>query len=201
MSQVVVDELVAEFAHLDEREACQLLDELGRELPEIPPAVYGDENLVPGCQSRVWLVTHLNEDDPPTISIQADSDAFVVKGLIYVVLRMYDARTPREVLDVDYVAIFDRLGLGRLILPQRKNGLYAMVRKIRNFCRRRPRCVPRRRESSCPRQDRAPQPSSTHEGYRTDRGRVSRPHASAAERPASRLSGQCRIGAKASVRD
>ncbi len=133
MSQAVVDELVSEFAHLDEREACQLLDELGRELPEIPPSIYADENLVPGCQSRVWLVAQLNDDQPPTISIQADSDAFVVKGLIYVVLRMYDARTPQEVLDVDYVSIFDRLGLGRLILPQRKNGLYSMVKKIRHF--------------------------------------------------------------------
>ena len=128
-----VDELIEEFAHFDEREACQYLDELGRELPELPPSVYVDENLVPGCQSRVWLVNQLSDSEPQTVQIMVDSDAFVVKGLSYVVLQMFDTRTPREVLDVDYVQVFDRMGLGRLILPQRKNGLYSMVKKIRNF--------------------------------------------------------------------
>jgi len=128
-----VDELVEEFVHFDEREACQYLDELGRDLPEIPKSVYVDGNLVPGCQSRVWLVTQLNETDPPRVEILVDSDAFVVKGLAFVVLQMYDSKTPREILDVDYVGVFDRMGLGRLILPQRKNGLYSMVRQIRAF--------------------------------------------------------------------
>ncbi len=128
-----VDELIEEFAHFDEREACQYLDELGRELPKLPPSVYADENLVPGCQSRVWLVNQLSESEPRVLQIMVDSDAFVVKGLAYIVMQMFDARTPREVLDVDYVGIFDRMGLGRLILPQRKNGLYSMVKKIRSF--------------------------------------------------------------------
>ncbi len=129
----LVDELIDEFAHFDEREACQYLDELGRELPELPESVYVDEHLVPGCQSRVWLVNRLSETDPPKVEIQVDSDAFVVKGLAYVVLQMYDSRTPQEILDVDYASVFDRMGLGRLILPQRKNGLYSMVRRIRTF--------------------------------------------------------------------
>ena len=133
LNQTELDELIDEFQDLDEREACELLDELGRQLPEIPQSVYSDENLVPGCQSRVWLVNQLTETTPPTMEIQVDSDAFVVKGLAYVVLQMYSARSPQEVLDVDYVRVFDRMGLGRLILPQRKNGLYSMVKRIREF--------------------------------------------------------------------
>ena len=133
MNQVELDELIDEFQDLNEREACELLDELGRDLPEIPESAYRDENLVPGCQSRVWLVNRLADTQPPRVEIQVDSDAFVVKGLAYVVLQMYDSRTPQEVLDVDYVRAFDRMGLGRLILPQRKNGLYSMVKQIRRF--------------------------------------------------------------------
>lgn len=128
-----VDELIDEFAELDEREACELLDELGREIPEIPESVYVDSNLVPGCQSRVWVENHLSHDAPETVQIWADSDAFVVKGLIYVVLEMFNGRTPREILDTDYVGIFDRMGVGKLILPQRKNGLYSLVKTIRRF--------------------------------------------------------------------
>jgi cysteine desulfurase/selenocysteine lyase len=130
---IPLDELIEEFRHLDQLEACQYLDELGRELPEFPDQLRSDELLVPGCQSRVWLITKLNDAEPPALEIVADSDALVVKGLVYVVMCMYCGRTPREVLDVDYVKFFDKLGLGRLILPQRKNGLYSMVKRIRMF--------------------------------------------------------------------
>ena len=125
-----VEELIDEFSYLDQREACQLLEELGRDLPKIPDSVYEKHNLVPGCQSRVWLVNHLTEDK---LHIDADSDAGVVKGLIYVVLQMFEGLSLQEVLDLDYVSTFERLGLGRLILPQRKNGLFSMVKKIRMF--------------------------------------------------------------------
>lgn len=127
-----VEELIEEFADLDEREACELLDELGRDIPKIPETVYVEQNLVPGCQSRVWVDNHLNDDE--TVRIHADSDAFVVKGLIYVVLQMYHEKTAREILDIDYVGTFDRMGVGKLILPQRKNGLFSLVKTIRHFC-------------------------------------------------------------------
>lgn len=132
MLTTTIEDLVEEFADLDEREACELLDELGRQIPEIPESVYVDTNLVPGCQSRVWVRNSMKGDK--TVQIEADSDAFVVKGLIYVVLEMYRNRTPQEILDIDYAATFDRMGVGKLILPQRKNGLYSLVKTIRHFC-------------------------------------------------------------------
>ncbi len=128
-----VEELIDEFADLDEHEACQVLDELGRDLPKIPESVYVGDNLVPGCQSRVWMVCRLSDSVPPTLEIQADSDAIIVKGLVHILLQMYVGRTPDEALDIDYADIFDSLGLARLITPQRKNGLYSMVNAIRQF--------------------------------------------------------------------
>ena len=127
-----IEDLIEEFAEYDEREACEALDELGRQIPKIPESVYVESNLVPGCQSRVWVENHLRENK--TVEIQADSDAFVVKGLIYIVLEMYRDSTPKQILDTDYVQIFDRLGVGKLILPQRKNGLFSLVKTIRHFC-------------------------------------------------------------------
>jgi cysteine desulfurase/selenocysteine lyase len=129
-----VEELIEDFQDLDDREANQMLDELGRELPEIPDAVRRDEFLVPGCQSRVWLVAEL-DGTPETGSVQitADSDAIVVKGLIFVAKEIFNGRTPREILDADYQSVFDRMGVGRLITPQRKNGLNSVIRRIRTF--------------------------------------------------------------------
>lgn len=128
-----VEDLIEEFEDLDEREACQVLDELGRELPKLPDSVYVKENLVPGCQSRVWIVCQLSGGPPRTLEIQADSDAIVVKGLVHVLLQMYGGLTPEEVLNLDYEKVFESLGLARLITPQRKNGLFSMVQTIRRF--------------------------------------------------------------------
>ncbi len=130
---IPLEELINEFQHLDELEACQYLEELGRTLPEFPEQLRTDELLVPGCQSRVWLITRLTDSEPPRLEIVADSDALVVKGLVFVVMCMYCDRTPRDVLDLDHGKFFDGLGLGRLILPQRKNGLFSMVKRIRLF--------------------------------------------------------------------
>jgi len=129
-----IDELIEDFEGLDEREACELLEEMGREIPAISDSVKVDQNLVPGCQSRVWVENELSNSDPATVTIHADSDAFVVKGLIYVVLSMYQGRTPQQILDTNHTEVFDEIGVGKLILPQRKNGLYSLVKTIRYFC-------------------------------------------------------------------
>ncbi len=128
-----LDEIVDEFQFLDEREACQYLEELGRQLPDFPSEHQVAENLVPGCQSRVWLVLSLTPGASPAVEIQADSDALVVKGLVFIVMCMFNGRAPREILDFDYVKFFDDIGLGKLILPQRKNGLFSMVKQVRTF--------------------------------------------------------------------
>ncbi len=129
----VVEDLIEEFEDLDEREANQVLDELGRELPRLPESAYSKENLVAGCQSRVWILQSFDQSDPPQLDIQADSDAIVVKGLVHVLKHLYHGLTAQEVLDVDYADYFDRLRLSHFITPQRKNGLFSMVKTIRDF--------------------------------------------------------------------
>lgn len=104
--------------------------DLGRSLPHLPEALKRDEHLVRGCQSQVWLVA---EHDPVTNSVRLriDSDAHIVRGLIAIVLAMYDGRTPDEILAWDVESIFNELELLKHLSPTRGNGLKALIGRVR----------------------------------------------------------------------
>jgi cysteine desulfuration protein SufE len=102
--------------------------DLGRELPELPADRRTDERLVRGCQSQVWI--DVGESDG-RLQLAVDSDAFIVKGLLGVVLAAYNNRTPKEVLDFDIDAYFETLGLMQHLSVTRGSGLRAMVSRIR----------------------------------------------------------------------
>lgn len=102
--------------------------DLGRELPALPDALRTEERLVRGCQSQVWI--EVTERDG-RLQLAVDSDAFIVKGLLAVVLAAYNNKTKAEILAFDVEAYFDRLGLMRHLSPLRGNGLRAMVARIR----------------------------------------------------------------------
>ena len=102
--------------------------DLGRELPEMPAELRSDERVVRGCQSQVWIdVT----ESAGRLQLAVDSDAFIVKGLLAVVLAAYNNRTPQDILDFDIDAYFEALGLMQHLSPTRGNGLRAMVARIR----------------------------------------------------------------------
>jgi len=102
--------------------------DLGRELPEMPAELRSDERVVRGCQSQVWIdVT----ESAGRLQLVVDSDAFIVKGLLAVVLAAYNNRMPQEILDFDIDAYFEALGLMQHLSPTRGNGLRAMVARIR----------------------------------------------------------------------
>lgn len=103
--------------------------DLGRELPEMPEALQTEERLVRGCQSQVWIDVR---EDAGKMQLAVDSDAFIVKGLLAVVLAAYNNRTPEEVLAFDVDNYFDTLGLMQHLSPTRGNGLRAMVARIRD---------------------------------------------------------------------
>lgn len=103
--------------------------DLGKELPPLPEQSRVDEYLVRGCQSQVWLVHELRDNH---LFFQADSDAFIVKGLLGVVLAVYNGKTAVEVLAVDIDAYFDSLNLLQHLSSTRGNGLKAMVRRIQD---------------------------------------------------------------------
>jgi cysteine desulfuration protein SufE len=105
------------------------LIELGRELPEMPEDLRNEANLVRGCQSQVWLDARL---EAGRLQLQADSDAFIVRGLLAVILAAANNRPPREVLQFDMDGYLEQLDLLRHLSSTRGNGLRAMVQRIRD---------------------------------------------------------------------
>ncbi len=126
-------ELLAEEFELfdDWREKIEYVIDLGRKLPPLPEAHRTEPNKVHGCQSQVWMVADIDEASG-RVRFQADSDAFIVKGLIALLMRLYSNRPPREILD-NPPEVFDRIGLGRHLTPNRANGLYSMVGRVREL--------------------------------------------------------------------
>ena len=101
--------------------------DLGKELPELDASQRTDENLVRGCQSQVWLVGHRVGD---RLYFDADSDAFIVKGLLAVVLAAYNGKRAEEIRAFDIEDYFSRLNLLKHLSVTRGNGLRAMVQRI-----------------------------------------------------------------------
>lgn len=115
----------------DWREKIEYVLELGKKLEPFPEEHRVDANKVKGCQSQVWMVA-MPDAESGTLRIQADSDAFIVKGLIALLLRLYDRRPPADILD-NPPDVFDEIGLGRHLSPTRANGLHAMINRIRQI--------------------------------------------------------------------
>lgn len=127
------DEIVEEFSELtDWMDRYAYIIDLGNTLPEFPEAEKTPQNLIEGCQSRVWIAAHREEDGK--IHFQADSDALIVKGIVALLMKVLNDRTPDEILDADLYFI-DKIGLSTHLSPTRSNGLVAMVKQLRNYAR------------------------------------------------------------------
>ena len=127
-----VDELAENFELLGDWESrfAYLID-LGKGLPPMDSTDQCEANKVRGCQAQVWM--KLVPEANGRITIVADSDAFIVKGLIAVLLTIYSGKTTPEILDTDAQAQLDRLQLASHLSPTRKNGLFAMVKRVREL--------------------------------------------------------------------
>jgi cysteine desulfuration protein SufE len=132
---MTLDELLEEFEHLyDWEERCDFLIDMGFELSPLAEAEKSEQNIVHGCQSRVWLVADADSaQDPPIITIRADSEAMIVKGLIAVLVAIYSGKTAAQILETDVQSVFQALGLTTHLSSTRRNGLYGMVNRIREF--------------------------------------------------------------------
>lgn len=129
-----IDDIIENFELLDEwDDRYRYVIELGRELSPLPESDHIEANKVRGCASQVWLVTHVKRDGAagPTLTFDGDSDAHIVRGLIAVLFALYSGKGAREILNIDALAVFDRIGLRENLTPQRSNGLRAMVERIR----------------------------------------------------------------------
>ena len=106
--------------------------DLGKDLPELPVAKRTEDRLVRGCQSQVWIDEHIEEGK---VQLAVDSDAFIVKGLLCIILAAYNNRTPQDILDFDIDAYFAELELLNHLSASRGNGLRAMVARIQSIAR------------------------------------------------------------------
>lgn len=132
-----LQDLLDDFALIDDwEERYRYVIELGRALPGLPDGAKTEENRVRGCASQVWLETRVaREGGEPVLTFEADSDAHIVRGLIAILLSLYSGRTAREILDVDALGAFEKLGLTEHLTPQRSNGVRSMVERIRRDAR------------------------------------------------------------------
>lgn len=124
------DEVIEEFSSFDDwMDKYQLLIDLGNEQPPLDEKYKTENNLIDGCQSRVWLQADYRDGK---IELQAESDALIVKGIIALLIRVLGGHTPQEILDADLYFI-ERIGLKDHLSPTRSNGLLAMVKQIRMY--------------------------------------------------------------------
>jgi cysteine desulfuration protein SufE len=133
-----IQEIIDNFSVLDDwDDRYRYLIELGRELPPLAQSAHTDANKVQGCASQVWLETDVrpNGADGPVLTFAGDSDAHIVRGLIAVLFAIFSGRTAKDILSVDALALFERLGLREHLTPQRSNGFRSMIERIRTEAR------------------------------------------------------------------
>lgn len=124
------DEVIEEFSELDDwMDRYQLLIDLGEEQESLPNNEKTEQNLIDGCQSRVWLVCDENNG---ILTFRAESDALIVKGIVSLLIRVISGHTPQEILDADLYFIRE-IGLTEHLSPTRSNGLLAMIKQMRMY--------------------------------------------------------------------
>ncbi len=127
-TDITSDDIIDTLSFFDNWEdRYKYIIDLGKELPELDAALRSEEHLVRGCQSQVWLVSEARDGK---LFFAADSDAFIVKGLLAVVLAAYNGKTPEQISAFDVEAYFAQLNLLKHLSVTRGNGLRAMVKRI-----------------------------------------------------------------------
>ncbi len=124
------DEVIEEFSDFDDwMDKYQMLIDLGNDLGELDDKYKTEQNLIDGCQSRVWVQCDYVDGK---LVFSADSDALIVKGIIALLVRVLSGHTPKEILNADLYFI-DEIGLREHLSPTRSNGLLAMIKQIKAY--------------------------------------------------------------------
>ena len=126
----IQDEVIEEFQDFDDwMDKYQLLIDLGNEQKPLEEKYKTEDNLIDGCQSRVWLQAEMRNG---LLHLEAESDALIVKGIVALLIRVLSDHTPQDILDADLYFI-EQIGLKEHLSPTRANGLLAMTKKIRTY--------------------------------------------------------------------
>lgn len=130
--------MIDDFGYLDDWEdRMRYVIELGKALPDLPDAEKTAENKVQGCASQVWLSVSGGDGADPDMMFRGDSDAFIVRGLVAIVLAAYSGKKASDVVAFDALDLFKQLGLLEHLTAQRANGLRSMIQRIREEAARR----------------------------------------------------------------
>ena len=126
----IQDDIIEEFSDFEDwMDKYQLLIDLGSDQPPLEEKYKNEQNLIDGCQSRVWLQADMIDGK---LHFQAESDALIVKGIVALLIRVLGDHTPQEILDTDLYFI-ERIGLSEHLSPTRSNGLLAMIKQMKMY--------------------------------------------------------------------
>ncbi|MBR5607865.1 MAG: SufE family protein [Bacteroidaceae bacterium] len=126
----IQDEIIEEFSDFEDwMDKYQLLIDLGSDQPPLEEKYKNEQNLIDGCQSRVWLQADMVDGK---LHFQAESDALIVKGIVALLIRVLGDHTPQEILDTDLYFI-EKIGLSEHLSPTRSNGLLAMIKQMKMY--------------------------------------------------------------------
>ena len=126
----VQEEIVEEFSLFDDwMQRYEYMIELGKSLPLIDKQFKTDDNIIKGCQSKVWVHADLEEDK---LVFTADSDAIITKGIIAIIIRVFSHQHPDAILEAD-TSFIDKIGLKEHLSPTRANGLVSMIKQLKMY--------------------------------------------------------------------
>ena len=124
------EEIVEEFSLFDDwMQRYEYMIELGKSLPLIDPEYKTEDNIIKGCQSKVWIHANLEEDK---LVFTADSDAIITKGIIAILIRVFSNQHPDAILGAD-TSFIDKIGLKEHLSPTRANGLVSMIKQLKMY--------------------------------------------------------------------
>ena len=128
--ETIQDELIDEFSMFEDwTERYEYMIELGKSLPLIDTRYKTDENIIKGCQSKVWLHSEFKHDK---VIFSADSDAIITKGIVAILVRVFSNQSPQEILSAN-TDFIDTIGLKEHLSPTRANGLVSMIKQIKMY--------------------------------------------------------------------
>ena len=128
--QKIQEEIIEEFAMFEDwMQRYEYMIDLGKSLPLIAPEFKTDDNIIKGCQSKVWVHAELKENE---LEFTADSDAIITKGIIAILIRVFSNQHPKDILaaNTDFI---DQIGLKEHLSPTRANGLVSMIKQIKMY--------------------------------------------------------------------
>ncbi|GAA4273294.1 SufE family protein [Aquimarina gracilis] len=128
--QEIQEEIVDEFSMFDDwMQRYEYMIELGKSLPLIDEKYKTDDNIIKGCQSKVWVHAEMKDDK---IEFTADSDAIITKGIIAILIRVFSGQHPKDIIDAN-TEFIDEIGLKEHLSPTRANGLVSMIKQLKMY--------------------------------------------------------------------